>query len=161
MAPLTGPARPTGRKDCTKPRRTSDQRASQRGKRLRLRLFRTAEDRARPEQDRRLDAAVFLRRRAAGHDAGGRSSNGHRAGRATSGFHNRAAFVAYQPVPVGGHMRLIFGIIIGAALTVGVAYIADAMASTEAKPIVNWSVVAEHIDTLTALAREGWKRIAG
>src|SRR5262249_47521562 len=43
----------------------------------RVRLFRTAEDRARPEQDRHLDAAVFLRRRAAGHDAGGRSSNGH------------------------------------------------------------------------------------
>jgi hypothetical protein len=34
-------------------------------------------------------------------------------------------------------MRLIFGMIIGAALTVGGAYIADAMASTEAKPIVN------------------------
>ena len=58
-------------------------------------------------------------------------------------------------------MRMIFGVIVGAALTVGGAYIADAMASTEAKPIVNWSVVAEHIDTLTALAREGWKRIAG
>jgi hypothetical protein len=43
----------------------------------RVRLFRAAEDRARPEQDRRLGAAVFLRRRAAGHDAGGRSSNGH------------------------------------------------------------------------------------
>jgi hypothetical protein len=58
-------------------------------------------------------------------------------------------------------MRLIFGMIIGAALTVGGAYIADAMASTEAKPIVNWSVVAENIDTVTALARAGWKRIAG
>jgi hypothetical protein len=79
-----------------------------------------------------------------------------------SGFHNRAAFVAYQRVSVGkGHMRLIFGMIIGAALTVGGAYIADAMASTEAKPIVNWSVVAEDIDTVTALARAGWKRIAG
>jgi hypothetical protein len=26
---------------------------------------------------------------------------------------------------------------------------------------VNWSVVAENIDTVTALARAGWKRIAG
>ena len=58
-------------------------------------------------------------------------------------------------------MRLIFGMIIGAALTVGGAYIADAMAGREAKPIVNWSVVAENVDTVTALARAGWKRIAG
>jgi hypothetical protein len=48
-----------------------------------------------------------------------------------------------------------------AALTVGGAYIADAMAGTEGKPIVNWSVVAENIDNVAALARAGWKRIAG
>jgi len=58
-------------------------------------------------------------------------------------------------------MRLIFGMIIGASLTIGGAYIADAVAGTEAKPLVNWSVVAENIDTMTALARAGWKRIAG
>jgi hypothetical protein len=58
-------------------------------------------------------------------------------------------------------MRLIFGMIIGAALTVGGAYVTDAMAGTEAKPIVNWGVVAENIDTVTVLARAGWKRIAG
>jgi hypothetical protein len=44
---------------------------------------------------------------------------------------------------------------------VGGAYIADATANTEARPIVNWSVVAQNIDTVTALARAGWKRIAG
>jgi len=60
-----------------------------------------------------------------------------------------------------GQMRLIFGMIIGAALMVGGAYVADAMAGTEAKPIVNWSVVAKNIETMTALARAGWKRIAG
>jgi hypothetical protein len=58
-------------------------------------------------------------------------------------------------------MRLIFGVIVGAALTVGGVYIADAMAGTEAKSIVNWSVVAENIDNVAALARAGWKRIAG
>jgi hypothetical protein len=58
-------------------------------------------------------------------------------------------------------MRLIFGMIIGASLTIGGAYIADAVTGTEAKPLVNWSVVAENIDTVTALARAGWKRIAG
>jgi len=60
-----------------------------------------------------------------------------------------------------GHMRLIFGMIIGAALMAGSAYVADAVAGTEAKPIVNWSVVAENIQTVTALARAGWKRIVG
>jgi hypothetical protein len=73
-------------------------------------------------------------------------------------FHNRAAFLAYQRL--AKRMRLIFGMIVGAALTVGGAYVADAMARTESKPIVNWSVVAENIDTVTALARAGWKRIA-
>jgi hypothetical protein len=58
-------------------------------------------------------------------------------------------------------MRLIFGMIIGAALTAATVYVADARAGTEAKPIVNWSVVAENINTVTALARAGWKRIAG
>ena len=35
-----------------------------------VRLSRIAEDRTRPEQDRRLDAAIFLCRLAAGRDAG-------------------------------------------------------------------------------------------
>jgi len=84
-------------------------------------------------------------------------------GRRAAIFHNRAAFLGYQRWRSLGerYMRLIFGMIIGAALTVGGAYIADAMAGREAKPIVNWSVVAENIDTVTALARAGWKRIAG
>lgn len=89
----------------------------------------------------------------------------HRCGASVTprSFHNRAAFVAYQSLAKlgGSHMRLIFGMIIGATLTVGGAYVADAMAGAEAKPIVNWSVVAENIDTVTALARAGWKRIAG
>ena len=46
-------------------------------------------------------------------------------------------------------MRLIVGIIIGCALTVGGAY------------IVNWDVVAKNLDSVTTLARAGWKRIAG
>jgi hypothetical protein len=58
-------------------------------------------------------------------------------------------------------MRLILGIIIGVSLTVGGAYIADAMAGAEAKPMVNWDVVVKNIDAVTALARAGWKRIAG
>jgi len=56
-------------------------------------------------------------------------------------------------------MRFIFGLIVGCALTVGVAYVTDAV-STGGK-MVNWDVVAKHVDTVTALARDGWKRIAG
>jgi hypothetical protein len=58
-------------------------------------------------------------------------------------------------------MRLIFGMIIGASLTIGGAYIADAVTGAEAKPLVNWEVVVKNIDAVTALARAGWRRIAG
>jgi hypothetical protein len=58
-------------------------------------------------------------------------------------------------------MRFILGIIIGVLLTVGGAYVADAVAGTEAKPMVNWDVVVRNVNALTDLARAGWKRIAG
>jgi hypothetical protein len=62
-------------------------------------------------------------------------------------------------------MRLILGIIIGGLLTVAGAYVVDKTAAPDAKPMVNWDVVAKNVDTVTALAttlaREGWKKIAG
>jgi hypothetical protein len=58
-------------------------------------------------------------------------------------------------------MRLIFGMVIGASLTVGGAYITDAVGGAEAKPLVNWDVVVKNIDDVAALARAGWKRLAG
>jgi hypothetical protein len=58
-------------------------------------------------------------------------------------------------------MRLIFGMIIGLSLTVGGAYIADVVGGPEAKPLVNWDVVGKNIDDVAALARAGWKRLAG
>ena len=59
-------------------------------------------------------------------------------------------------------MRLIVGIILGCALTVGGAYIADTVSTAGAKPVmVNWDVVAKNLDSVTTLARAGWKRIAG
>jgi hypothetical protein len=57
-------------------------------------------------------------------------------------------------------MRLILGIIIGCAITVGIAYVGDATAGGDSK-MVNWDVVAKRVDAVTALAREGWKKIAG
>jgi hypothetical protein len=40
-------------------------------------------------------------------------------------------------------MRFILGLIIGAALTVGGAYIHDSMDSGATKPLVNWTNAAE------------------
>jgi len=60
-------------------------------------------------------------------------------------------------------MRLLFGIVIGCALTVGGAYVTDSMKSgpEAVRPMVNWDVVAKNIGGLTDLARDGWKKIAG
>jgi hypothetical protein len=37
------------------------------------------------------------------------------------------------------------------------------MSSSDAakRPMVNWDVVAKNLDSVTALAREGWKKIVG
>src|SRR5262245_59741846 len=79
---------------------------------------------------------------------------------------NGAAFMAYRGSQQGSvrgtSMRLIVGIIIGCALTVGGDYVADTMAAAGAKPVmVNWEVVAKNMDSVTTLARAGWKKIAG
>ena len=59
-------------------------------------------------------------------------------------------------------MRLFFGIILGCLLTVGSAYVVDQMApASPGARMVNWDVVGKNIESLTALAREGWKKIAG
>jgi hypothetical protein len=60
-------------------------------------------------------------------------------------------------------MRVIFGMILGAALTIGAAYVADSMdrGPAAARPMVNWDVVAKNMDGLTEVVRNGWKKIAG
>jgi hypothetical protein len=59
-------------------------------------------------------------------------------------------------------MRMFFGLILGCALTVGGAYVADSVASGPGvRPMVNWDVVAKNIDSVVALARDGWKKITG
>ncbi len=40
-------------------------------------------------------------------------------------------------------MRFILGLIIGAALTIGGAYVHDSMEGGTAKPLVNWTTVSE------------------
>jgi hypothetical protein len=59
-------------------------------------------------------------------------------------------------------MRLFFGIVLGCALTIGGAYVADSLGSgAAARPMVNWDQVSKNLDGLTGLAREGWRKIAG
>ena len=59
-------------------------------------------------------------------------------------------------------MRLLFGIILGFALTVGGVDLADQSSSrADARPMVNWDVVAKNVDQLTAMARDSWRRISG
>jgi hypothetical protein len=59
-------------------------------------------------------------------------------------------------------MRLIVGIILGCALTVGGAYVADTSATTPgARPMVNWDVVGTNFDHVTAIVRDGLRKITG
>lgn len=59
-------------------------------------------------------------------------------------------------------MRLLLGIILGCALTIGGAYVVDSMNSgANARPMVNWDVVGKALDGITGMARDGWKKIAG
>ena len=63
-------------------------------------------------------------------------------------------------------MRLILGIILGAVLTMGGAFLYDSHHATTAdtraaveKPIVNWDVVSQKWGGLTARARAEWHRL--
>ncbi|MFN3657667.1 MAG: hypothetical protein ACK4UO_10475 [Pseudolabrys sp.] len=63
-------------------------------------------------------------------------------------------------------MRLIFGIILGAILTMGGAFLYDSHHATTAdtraavqKPLVNWDVVSRKWDGLAARARAEWQRL--
>jgi hypothetical protein len=65
-------------------------------------------------------------------------------------------------------MKVLFGIILGAVLTVGGAYHYDSHHATRAvsasvvaqRPLVNWDVVAVKWSQLAARARAEWQRIA-
>jgi hypothetical protein len=66
-------------------------------------------------------------------------------------------------------MRMLLGIILGVALTIGGAYTYDshnaleatnAQASTQ-QPLVNWETVSVKWQLLTERARSEWVRIAG
>ena len=59
-------------------------------------------------------------------------------------------------------MRLLFGIILGCALTVGGVYVADHKSDpATARTMVNWDVVAKNVDEIASMARDSWRRISG
>ncbi|HWM31550.1 MAG TPA: hypothetical protein VNO69_07610 [Methyloceanibacter sp.] len=54
-------------------------------------------------------------------------------------------------------MRFLLGMIVGALLTVLGTYIADSRSATvEQRRMVNWDVVGQRLDTLTADAQSVW-----
>jgi hypothetical protein len=57
----------------------------------------------------------------------------------------------------GGYMRLLLGLILGALFTVGGAYILDSRADgVEQRRMVNWDVVGQRADELTANLQVLW-----
>ena len=59
-------------------------------------------------------------------------------------------------------MRLLFGMILGFALTVGGAYVSDsAKSGPDARPMVNWDVVGKNVDSLTVMIKQGWAKLTG
>jgi hypothetical protein len=62
-------------------------------------------------------------------------------------------------------MRLIFGMILGIALTLGVAYFNDTYRASPAattpaeRPMVNWDSVNENVKIVTARARAEWDKL--
>jgi hypothetical protein len=66
-------------------------------------------------------------------------------------------------------MRLLLGLILGAALTVSAAYIHDTHNAVAAqsgatalqRPLVNWDVVSTKWQALTVRARDEWNRHVG
>lgn len=67
-------------------------------------------------------------------------------------------------------MRLIFGMIIGAAATIGLAYMHDSMyasvsfeppVSAEQRPMVNWDVASAFARRTSSAARAQWDKLSG
>jgi hypothetical protein len=60
-------------------------------------------------------------------------------------------------------MRFLLGIILGAAITVAVAYVHDKFPSNSplaARPIVNWDVASDRWNALKTNAQRGWTRLS-
>ncbi len=62
-------------------------------------------------------------------------------------------------------MRLLLGMILGAALTIGGAYVSDTASKSgsgaESRPMVNWDVVGKNFDSVSAMIKQGWNKLTG
>jgi hypothetical protein len=65
-------------------------------------------------------------------------------------------------------MRLLFGIVLGAVITVGAAYVHDTMYAVPSptlpgvtRTLVNWDVAGEVADKSTRLIRREFERLTG
>ena len=66
-------------------------------------------------------------------------------------------------------MRVIFGMILGSALTIGAAYVHDAMfapsqaspapAQTSQRQVVNWDVLNANARIAKSVVREQWEKL--
>ena len=57
----------------------------------------------------------------------------------------------------GAGMRLLLGMIVGALITIGAAYVADLRSDPlQGTRMVNWTVVGERVDELTADLQKMW-----
>ena len=69
-------------------------------------------------------------------------------------------------------MRVLFGIILGVALTVGVAFISDSLTTDSAtttgsdtatvthRPMVNWDVVGDNVRVAQERVRAAWMKLS-
>ena len=74
---------------------------------------------------------------------------------------------AWEPI-----MRVLFGIILGVILTIGVAFIADSWTKgpatsggsepgmVERRTMVNWDVVGDNVRIVSQRAREAWSKLS-
>ena len=63
-------------------------------------------------------------------------------------------------------MRFITGVVVGALLTVGAAYVSDATVQSsgrdgEIRHMVNWNVVSANMQDLSSDVRDAWARLVG
>ena len=64
-------------------------------------------------------------------------------------------------------MRFILGLLVGCMLTIGTAYVVDAMRSAPGegeqagRQMVNWAVVNENMRGLSTDVQETWARVVG
>ena len=63
-------------------------------------------------------------------------------------------------------MRLLLGMILGAALTIGGAYVSDTAtrgsgSNGDPRPMVNWDVVSKNVDSVSAMIKQAWNKLTG